>query len=193
MSLADDSLCTHKRPKTATPSLSNEYAVFVNNDGVAVLGRFVCTRNHPPATHPFSMLCLRWPSHQINKNLVEFLLVDIELHGRQPLIGRNRGLRIPEQSLAITRAMIDVDIHIELLLAGNDRRIDQGNAGDFVPHETRQRILVEIPCDRSSAFAIVAFISLVKCVFTEISIGVIVIFFHGARSTIRAALDRTTS
>src|SRR3981189_3997066 len=38
-----------------------------------------------------------------------------------------------------------------------------------------------------AALAMVAFISVVKRVLTEISIGVIVIFFHGARRTIWAA------
>ena len=83
--------------------------------------------------------------------------------------------------------MIDVDIHIELFLSSDDRWIDQGYAGDLVPHVAGKGILFEVLGDGRIRFQIVAFISFVKCVFTEMSIGVIVIFFQGARSTMWAA------
>src|SRR5438132_4955023 len=127
------------------------------------------------------------PGHQSDVELVELFRVNIELHIGQTQIWRNLGLRIPEDRLAVARAVVDVDVHVELFLAGDDGGVNQSHAGNFVPHVARQRVLVEILRNRGIGFRDVAFISSVKRVFTEMSMGVIVTFFQGARSTIRAA------
>src|SRR5947208_11639277 len=87
--------------------------------------------------------------HQSDVELVELFRVNIELHIRQPQIRRNLGLRVPEDRLAVAGAVIYIDIHIKLLLASDDGGVNQSHAGNFVPHVTRQRVLVEI-LDRKS-------------------------------------------
>src|SRR5580765_2961966 len=90
------------------------------------------------------LLLPHWPRHQIDKNLVELFRINIELHSGQPLIWWHRRRLVPEQSLPVTRPVIDVDVHVELLLPSNDRRINQRHARDLIPHKAWQRILIEI-------------------------------------------------
>ena len=46
--------------------------------------------------------------------------------------------------------MIYVDVHVELLLTGDDGWIDQSRACDFVPHIAGQRIFIQVLRDRSA-------------------------------------------
>src|SRR6202043_1364354 len=53
-------------------------------------------------------------------------------------------LRTPENSFAVARAVVGVDVHVKLLLPRDDRRVDQSGSRDLVPHISGQRILAEI-------------------------------------------------
>src|SRR5207244_11493091 len=83
------------------------------------------------------------PGHQSDVELVELFCVNIELHIGQTQIWRNLGLRIPEDRLAVARAVVDVDVHVELFLAGDDGGDNQSHAGKLVTHVARERRLVE--------------------------------------------------
>src|ERR1700719_2935780 len=60
------------------------------------------------------------PRHQLDVNLVELFRIDVELDVGQVQIGRNLRGRIPEDCFAVAGAVIDVDIHIELFLPGDN-------------------------------------------------------------------------
>src|SRR3979411_2442615 len=84
------------------------------------------------------------PGHQVYVEFVELLGINIKLHIGQSQVGWNLGCGVPEDRLAVTGSMIDVDVHVELLLSGDDGWIDQGHASDFVPHVAGQRISIQI-------------------------------------------------
>src|ERR1700722_7607393 len=90
----------------------------------------------------------RRPRHQIDEDFVELLRINIELNRRQPFIRRHWSRRIPEQRLPIARAVVYVDVHIQLPLPREDRGINQRRARDLVPHVAGKGILVEIRRDR---------------------------------------------
>src|ERR1700704_2853786 len=82
------------------------------------------------------------PGHQVYVEFVELLRINIKLHIGQPQVGGNLGGGIPEDRLAVTGSVIDVDIRVKLLLSGDDGWIDQSRACDFVPHVAGQRIFI---------------------------------------------------
>ena len=66
----------------------------------------VARRRLPGRTRHVSSLARR-PGHQVDIELVELLSVNIKLNIRQPQIGRNLRLGVPEDRLAVTRSVID--------------------------------------------------------------------------------------
>src|ERR1700751_2376537 len=66
----------------------------------------------PRSAERFSMVCSWRSRHQIDVDLIELLGIDIELHIRQSQIGRDLRFGIPKDRLAVTGAVIDVDIHV---------------------------------------------------------------------------------
>jgi hypothetical protein len=97
-------------------------------------------RGPPHSQYLVSFLCMRMrvgtprrSGHQVDVDFVEPLCVDIELDIGQAQVRRNLGSGIPEDALSVTCSAIHIDVHVELLLAGDDRRVNQGRAGDFVP------------------------------------------------------------
>src|SRR5581483_5657482 len=95
-----------------------------------------------------SLFCLAcWLRHQFDVQVVKLLRVHVELHCGFTFVRGEFGPGLPKQRLAITWPVIDVDVHVELFLSGNDRGIHHGGGGEFIPHEAVHRILGEVPRD----------------------------------------------
>jgi hypothetical protein len=137
---------------TDQSELANELRHFLRVD-VVVIARAVLTQKSRASPNLFERARVKripedvsffWLSmrvgtprrsgHQIDVDFVELLRVDIELDIGQAQVRRNLSGGVPEDGLSVTRSVIQIDVHVELLLAGNDRRVNQGRASDFVPH-----------------------------------------------------------
>src|SRR5579863_7590825 len=72
--------------------------------------------------------------HQVDINPVKPFRVEIKLHHGRPHVGRNLTARLPEQRVAVTRAVVHIHVHVHRPLDGDDLRLDQRDAGNLVPH-----------------------------------------------------------
>src|SRR5437899_11618868 len=76
---------------------------------------------------------LTWrPRHQSNVELIKLLRVNIELHIGQTQIRRNLRLGVPKDRLAVAGTVVDVDVHVELFLPGDDGGVNQSGTGNLV-------------------------------------------------------------
>jgi hypothetical protein len=82
-------------------------------------------------------LCLLrgfWSRHELHEQLLEAGQVQVKL-GMNEVNGDVRlELRGPGEGIAIGGAVIDVDIHVELLFTGDEGGVDPGAGGELVPH-----------------------------------------------------------
>src|SRR5713226_2423670 len=121
-----------KRLPSSTHVTARQNFPYFIIEGSSLLGfQFrMWARGIPPCSrqgvHSFSAAGwrARRPGHQPNIELVKLLRVNIELNICQPQIRRNLGCGIPEDRLAVAGSMTHVDIHVELLLTGNDGGIN---------------------------------------------------------------------
>src|SRR6266478_901060 len=90
--------------------------------------------------------------HQFDIEIVQLLCVHIELNGRNSLVRRKLRACLPEERFTVAWPVVNIDIHVELLLSGDDRRIDQGSRGEFIPHKTFDRVLRQVASDRRIRF-----------------------------------------
>src|SRR5579864_8951934 len=90
--------------------------------------------------------------HQLHVEVVEFLRVDIELHGSPSFVWRHLRLRVPEERFSVTGPMVHVDVDVEFLLHRDDRGIDHGRRRELIPHEAFDGVLGEVTSDRRVGF-----------------------------------------
>src|SRR5207245_989947 len=82
--------------------------------------------------------------HQSDVELVELFRVNIELDIGQPQIRRQLGLGMAEKRFYVDRSVIDVDVHINLLIARHDGGNKQSLGGASVSLVSSRRVLVQL-------------------------------------------------
>src|SRR6267378_52698 len=72
---------------------------------------------------PEKQTLLSWSwrlGHEFDVEIVQLRRVHIELNGSQPLVGRKRGSRTPEQRFSVAGAVVDIDVNVKHFLPSND-------------------------------------------------------------------------
>src|SRR3981189_3443514 len=71
--------------------------------------------------------------HQLDEHFVKLFGVEVLLHFCELFALPGLLSRSPDQRVAIACSMVEIDVHIQLLRLGDDRRIEPCRCGDFIP------------------------------------------------------------
>src|SRR5262245_48163641 len=129
-------------PKMVSPAFGNRSENVVKSTfalpTTAILDRLdmspLLDCDHTRPTSPTRPIYL--PIHQLKKLFVELGQIEIPLHGRHApprrhlarawwLAARARHFRLDEDRLAVAGAVIDIDVHVELLLLRDDAGVEE--------------------------------------------------------------------
>jgi hypothetical protein len=76
---------------------------------------------------------LRLSSHQIHKHFLEARQVEVYLRVDQAHASCGLHLFVPSEGVAVAGAVAQVGVHVEELFAGDERGVEPGAGGQFVP------------------------------------------------------------
>src|SRR2546425_7538766 len=75
----------------------------------------------------------RRAGQESRQHFVEAVEVQVELDMNEAFAQGGLFARIPDERVAVGRGVRDVDVHVELDFFGDQRTIEPGSGGEFVP------------------------------------------------------------
>src|ERR1017187_4629563 len=118
------------------PPIHTSYPILALLNGLrnpGSVGQRVWDRKRRYGIFPLPFRSRRGPRHQLHEHLAEPRHVHVHLHLHQRQIQSRLDAVGPRERIAIPSSPVHVDVHVQLPLPRNQRRIDPRRRGQFIP------------------------------------------------------------